>query len=125
MRCGDTFLMSPRSNFELHLWIIITDVDKDSGLVAIVSLTTLRHNVDQTLILRKGDHPFVEHESAVYFTDARLAELKGIDAHVTAGTIRPHQPCSATLLKEIQQGALACDLTPHKVLLFCRRLLHK
>lgn len=117
--------MSPRFGVEPHLWIIITDVDKDSDLIVIVSLTTLRRNADQTVILRKGDHPFIDHESIVYFADARLTELKSIDALVTAGTIKQQASCSANLLKEIQAGTLACDLTPNKILFFCRKMWGK
>jgi hypothetical protein len=123
MSAGDTFLMSPRAGVDLHLWIVITAIEDGSGLLAVVSITTLRHNADQTLILRRGDHPFIRHDSVVHFADARLVELKTIEGNVAAKHITPHEPCSAKLIREVQDGALGCDLTPQKVFNFCKKML--
>jgi DNA replication protein DnaC len=52
MRCGDSFLMPGSGGFgKSHLWIAVTNPQPDGHQVVIVSLTTLRFDRDQTVIL--------------------------------------------------------------------------
>lgn len=70
MECGDTFLMpAPGGIATPHLWIVVTEPDPVSNLCGIVSVTTLRNSKDQTVILRVGDHPFIRHESTIFYGD--------------------------------------------------------
>ena len=48
-----------------HLWIAVTEPQPDSSQIVIVSLTTLRYDRDQTVILQPGDHPFITHQTIV------------------------------------------------------------
>lgn len=116
--------MPPRPQVVPHLWIVVTDPNA-AGLIAIVSVTTLRNNVDQTLILRPGDHPLITHDSVVHFGDARIVEVKVIEAFAVSGTVKIMQSCSSALIGEIQQGLFACELTKNKVLAFCAAALKK
>lgn len=116
--------MSPLAGIVPHLWIIVTEPD-EAGLIVIVNVTTLRNAVDQTLILQPSDHPFLTHPSVVHFADARIVELKTIEAQAAAGTVQTKQPCSAQLLSEIQQGICGSNFTVKKVLTFCEKVLKK
>ena len=70
MDCGDTFLMpAPGGRAVPHLWIVVTTRDAATGECAIVSVTTLRNSKDQTIILRPGDHPFIRHDSTIFYGD--------------------------------------------------------
>jgi hypothetical protein len=117
MKSGDTFLMPAPgiSNRTPHLWIVVTDPAQEENTVIIVSLTTLREQAEQTVIVRKGEHSFIRWDSSVFYNDSRLVDVRDLDSKVRAGQIKLHDPCSATMLKNIQDGLLASELTPHKV----------
>ncbi len=123
MQCGTSFLMpAPGGSATPHLWIIITDPDPQC---VIVSLSTLRHAKDQTVILRPGDHPFVQHDTMVFYLDARIVDVNVLQALVDDRSAVLHADCPASTLKLIQSGAHASDFTPRKVAQFCREKLRK
>ena len=83
--------------------------------MVIVSLTTLRGQAEQTVVLRKGEHPFIKWDSSVCYSDCRLIDARDLDGKADSGQIKPQDPCSAATLKNIQDGLLASELTPRKV----------
>ena len=89
-----------------HLWIIATDPDPQSNLAVIVSVTTLRHAADQTVVLRKGDHQFILHDSVVLFGDSRIIDVRKLQTYPN------HKPCSAALVDEILSGLRASPSLP-------------
>jgi hypothetical protein len=108
-----------------HLWIYVTERHATTHMAVIVNVTTLCEGKDQTVILRRADHPFLVHESIVSYGHARIVDCRDIDANIAAKSIVTHQPCSAKLLKEVQDGLFASEHTPRKVLTFCRVALGK
>jgi len=46
----------------VHLWVIATDPD-ETGTFAVASFTSLRGAKDQTVVARKGEHPFLKWDS--------------------------------------------------------------
>jgi len=121
MKCGDTFLMpAPGGTATPHLWIVITEPDPASHLSGIVSVTTLRNSKDQTVILRVGDHPFIRHESTIFYGDAMIVDAKRLESEIAAGLAIRRAPCLAATLKLIQQGVSASPFTRPKFLRFCR-----
>ena len=112
MQCGDT-LLNPAPGFgNTHLWVIVTEPDP---LCIIVSLTTLRFSRDQTVVLNVGDHPFIRHETAVLYSDARIVDVSLLEAEVKAGTAQIHKSCPSATLKLIQDGITASPHTARKV----------
>lgn len=103
-----------------HLWIVITDPDPFTYLCAIVSVTTLRNSKDQTVILRVGDHPFIRHESTIFYGDAMIVDARRIEMEINARLAVAHKPCPAATLGLVRQGVLASPFTRPKVLRFCR-----
>ena len=120
---GDTFfnLLDPLLSLpKPHLWIVLND-PAGSGRAALGNITThsveTRHRCSaQCLIVRHGEHPFVEegHDSCV-----RYAEFLYPLATITRATEHPaterRQPLSPTLLRRVQQGALDWPLAPDDV----------
>ena len=100
----------------LHLWIIATEPVNDRAVI--VSVTTLRHNVDQTVVLQKGDHPFVNHQSAVFFGDSKIVNATMLAEQVANGSVSNHHPCDTRLIDEIGMGLRASPFTPKKILNF-------
>ena len=121
MDCGDTFLMpAPGGAATPHFWIVITQPDPDTHLCAIVSVTTLRNSKDQTVILRPGDHPFIRHDSTIFYGDAMIVDARRLEAEIAAGLALVREKCSAATLKLVQDGVAASPFARPKILRFCR-----
>ena len=100
-----------------HLWVLLPDPAAD-GISVIVSVTTLRHNADQTVILRPGDHPFMRHPSFVLFADSQFVSTVELGKWIETGLARSHQPFSTKLLTVVLDGVMASDFTPKKIIDF-------
>ena len=103
-----------------HLWIAVTQPDAQTHLCAIVNVTTLRNSKDQTIILRPGDHPFIRHDSAIFYGDAMIVDARRLEAEIAAGLALRRETCSQATLKLVQDGVLASSFTRMKVVRFCR-----
>jgi hypothetical protein len=121
MDCGDAFLApAPGGAATPHLWIVVTRPDPEFHLCAIVSVTTLRNSKDQTVILRAGDHPFIRHDSTIFYGDAMIVDARRLESEFAAGLALVREKCSAATLKLVQDGVLASPFTRPKILRFCR-----
>ena len=121
MDCGDTFLMpAPGGVATPHLWIVVTQPDPQTHLCAIVSVTTLRNSKDQTVILRPGDHPFIRHDSTIFYGDAMIVDALRLESEIAAGLALVREACSKAILKLLQDGVVASPFTRPKILRFCR-----
>ncbi|MFN0104933.1 MAG: hypothetical protein ACKV2U_22970 [Bryobacteraceae bacterium] len=103
-----------------HLWVLLADPTED-GISVIVSVTTLRHNADKTVILQPGDHPFIRHPSFVLFADSQFVSTVDLGKWIETGFAKPHQPFSSKLLKDVLEGVMASDFTPRKIIDFFKR----
>lgn len=82
MRAGDTFLMHlPGSGNDpyYHMFIVVTDPEPDSGRIVAVMVRTAKDYTDKTVILQKGDHPFIKHPSAVQYSSADIFSVSKIE----------------------------------------------
>jgi hypothetical protein len=77
------------------------------------------------MILRKGEHPFIDRDSSVCYADARIVDAQDLDAKARAGQIKMHAPCPARTLENVKAGILASDLTPQKVQRFYESAIKK
>ena len=116
---GDTFLYPLNENSKEHLWVVATDPD-DDGRVAIVSLTSLRGAKDQTVILRKGDHPFIKWETCVYYSFADVWSTEKIAVEVAANNAVYLEPLSPDILQLILDGFTSSDFVKNRVLMYLR-----
>ncbi|MBL0158268.1 MAG: SocA family protein [Bryobacterales bacterium] len=113
----DTYLIAFDSTKNIpHLWVLVTDPDS-SGEVVIVSVTTLRRGVEQTVTLTPSDHPFIRHQSTVYF--ARIVKQERLEDWIAGDLAQLNAKCSTDLLALVRSGILASDFTPRKVVNFC------
>jgi hypothetical protein len=58
---GQTFLFPDAADD--HLWMIISDPKKNADEVVIVGFLSFREDLEETMIVMSGDHPFVKHNS--------------------------------------------------------------
>jgi hypothetical protein len=114
-RAGDTFLLTRGTGEVAHLWVILWGPAGEAQAFLAVYLTTLRAHSDRSCILQRGEHPFLQHETAVAYgavqrwTEERLGEL------VAAGIARPRPPVSANVLRRLRAGFFASARTPHAI----------
>lgn len=93
-----------------HLHFICSDVvfypitSKDSVLLVNISSIKDGTDYDKTCILNKGDHPFIKHESYVYYYKAGIFSSNNISQCVAQGDYRIHAPCSDNTFNRILAG---------------------
>jgi hypothetical protein len=120
LKCGDAVEMPKPGQAVPHLWIIVTDPLPSSHEVVIVNVTSLRQHSDTTVVLKPGDHPYIRHDSVIFYADARLADVRNIQAGIDKGWFQECAACSPALLKRIREGLLASKFTRNKIKDFCR-----
>lgn len=113
LTCGDTFLIEDEDGPECHLWIVITPPNE--GEVVIVSVTTKRKKSEILVVLNKGDHPFIEHESVIAYRYSKVVTTESVEAAIRNGTARQREAASPNLLKRAQEGLLESDFTPNGI----------
>ena len=126
LTCGDTFLIPKSARETEHLWIIVTEIDAITKKAVCVNVTTRQNHSDTTLVLQVGDHAFLKHESVVNYSDAREMPInlveQALQNRTTQFVCQLRDPCSATLLKRIQQGLIASKQTPKDIKARCKNL---
>ena len=110
MRPGDTFLGGGEVHGDNHLWLVINDPSAHARLALVVNLSTLRPNAETTCLVRRGEHPFIQHDSYVRYGSARKAKVVDLGKLVRAGRLKPHQIASKALLEKVRAGATASPL---------------
>lgn len=125
LSCGDTFLIPKSSGETEHLWIVVTDPEPDTSFAVCVNITTKQSYSETTVILRPGMHPFIKHDSVVYYSDAQILTLnkvqQALDARMTGVVCEPREPCSRAVLEMIRQGILSSKMTPNNVKDYCKK----
>jgi hypothetical protein len=120
LTAGDTVEMRLGHPTIPHLWILVTDPHPDSQKAVIVSVTTLRSHSDQTVILRKGDHPYILHDSVVSYQDAQELSVVKIQAQIDRGWPQCDS-CSDELLRKVQAGLLTSRFTKKSIKVICQQ----
>ena len=112
MKAGDTFLRPARSthNEKQHLWIVITDPNTENK-VLIVNITSLKSWQDQTVILNRGEHPFITEPSCVFYREAEIVDNSKLDQAESMGAIAKRECCSESVINLIRSGVVASPQT--------------
>ena len=122
-RSGDTFLFPLGQDAQReHLWIIATEPNRD-GLFAVVSFTTLKGAKDQTVILRKAEHPFLRWDTCVAYALAEIMSVDKLRNYIDCSTAKMHVRATEELLKLVLDGFSASAFTKNRVREFV--LAHK
>jgi hypothetical protein len=64
---GDTFLLTRRTGTTPHLWVILWGPAGAARAFLAVYLTTLRAHSDRSCVIVRGEHPFIQHDTAVAY----------------------------------------------------------
>lgn len=91
-----------------HLWVVLTSPNAD-GLVVVANLTTHGRSPacgPDCIVIAPSDHPWVKHDSCIYFRRADFNPTQPLDLAKAKGTLRQADAFSDALLKRVQEGAL-------------------
>ena len=90
---GDTVMLPKPGHEKEHLWALITAADPESGDAVMVNLTTQQPHSDTTTIIQPGEHPFVDRPTVVFYADARIVDVKNLEAAIgqTVSGFSPHR----------------------------------
>lgn len=117
--------MPQRSRGLPHLYIVLTDPEPDTQKAACVNLTSRKANCDITVVLRPRDHPFVTHESVVWYGKAQILDMTLVEKLVQMKTgefiCKMQEPCSEALLKRVCDGLMESEDVEHGVKEYCRK----
>ncbi len=117
---GDTFLSdlekTPSGKRKRHLKIIITNPDRYNQVlvVSVTSLYVLTNKKYLECLLKKGDHPFIEHDSWIDFARIQLCNEQQIEQRLEKGWLIRKESISAELLSRIQKACKNSIFVPKK-----------
>jgi hypothetical protein len=110
VQAGDTFLLVNKK-LDDHLWVILSDPNKDAEKVLIVSLTTAAPHKELICLVQPVEHPWVTHETCVAYNFAKVVSLANLYSWKDAGHLQIQPPLAASLLNRIrEQAAESVDL---------------
>lgn len=118
---GTTFHYG-KNAYNNHLYIILTEPEDVHGelLVVMVNITTKRQGADTTVVLDKGDHPFIKRPSVVAYIHAELFKTAILLRYLNTEKSLVDYVLEDDVLHKIQQGLLDSEFTPIDVLEYCR-----
>lgn len=111
--CGDTFLTGDGDEDNFHLWIIITPPNE--GEVVTVCVVTAHRRSERLVVLNKGDHPFIQHESVIAYRYAKIRAVDDIEAAFATSAAKQREPVAEAILKKAQNCLIESDFTPNGV----------
>jgi hypothetical protein len=97
MRAGDAFYLPDRSA-DGHLWVVISDPEKNPSRVLFVSMTS--YDVDK----EAGEHPRVRHKTCINYKLTRHSTLEILDRLADTGYLQMQPPVSEEILQRIRRG---------------------
>jgi hypothetical protein len=103
-----------------HLWFILTDPDPVNHDVVVVMVVTTRQHTDKSVILRAGDHPFIQHDSSLDYGGALRLKVNRLLAAVKNDKCELQPDMSPELLKRVRDGLLVCPRTVHHIVDYCQ-----
>ncbi|WP_428276207.1 hypothetical protein [Candidatus Palauibacter sp.] len=105
MQAGDCFLIGGHE-LTPHLWIILTRPSGDPARVLIASCTSRKPWSDDTVLLDRGDHPFIRHETVIAYTEIRIVEARVIEFQLGLGKITRRERMRRAVLDRVVEAVL-------------------
>jgi hypothetical protein len=121
-RASQTFLYPLNDDNQCeHLWIVATEPNS-AGLFAIASFTSLKGAKDQTVILRKDEHPFLKWDTCISYAQAEIMSVGQLEGYIRCGRARLHQNATPELFQLVLAGFNASGATKNRVRNFIREV---
>jgi len=114
MNGGDTLIIpNPRDKFDPHLWVVISEPKWDPAKVVLVNVSSFHGQADRSCILRVGDHPFIKHDTFVFYYHAKCEKLGSLEVLLSRSLIQNHARVTDNVLARIRKGAGVSDYMPN------------
>ena len=110
MKVGDTFIWFLSGKKE-HLYVALTDPDKNEGKFAVFNLTDSVHGT-MSFTLHKGDHPYINKDSDVDFGDSFIMSIEKYETAVRWGQAIPREPMDMKIVAKIAEIIMAGHPAP-------------
>lgn len=113
MDIGDAFYMDVKDfHIGKHMAVVV-DKNYRTGACALVfvHITSVPESryYDPSCVLKKGDHPFIAHDSFVYYEKLFLKLESEIEIELNNGRIKQMDSVSQEVLNRIMQGGKDSD----------------
>ena len=85
--------------------------------VIMVSVTSVKPDFphDDACVIKAGEHPFVMHESYVYYREPRIETVAHVQAMVGKAVWQAKEPCDPELLTRIRTGLKTSTRVPRHI----------
>ena len=113
MQAGECFLIGGHG-LTPHLWIVLTQPAGDPARVLIASCTSRKPWSDDTILLDRGDHPFIRHETVIAYTEVRIVEVRVIEFQLGVGKIARKERMRRAVLDRVVRAVLNSTNTAAK-----------
>lgn len=120
---GDTVFFDQMYQRKRHLWVVLTSPQGATAKSVMVNLTSKSSHSDRTVVLHKGDHPFIEHPTVVNYGEARFVNVDEVKKQIRNNMVTTHHPFEPDVLKRIQDGIPRSPQTPRKIKEYCAERL--
>jgi len=120
---GDTVFFDEMYQQTWHLWVVLTSPQGDTAKSVMVNLTSKSSHSDRTVVLHKGDHPFIEHATVVNYRAARFVNVDEVKKQIRNNMLTADYPFEPDVLKRIQDGILRSPWTRLRIKEYCAERL--
>lgn len=110
-----------------HLHFICSDpvfypyLAKECLLLVNISTVDPDLETDSACILQAGDHPFIRHNSYVYYRKADIFGVDSVSRNVAEGNFIAHAPCTDDIFQRILDGFAISEEVKPKIRSFYER----
>jgi hypothetical protein len=104
LRAGDTFYL-PDKSADGHLWIVVSDPEKDPSRILIASMTSYDADKEDVCLIHPGEHPRVKHKTCICYRPMRQTTLETLDRLRQSGILDMQAPVDQEILQRIRRGA--------------------
>ncbi len=126
---GSSFCLMVARDIPEHIYFVLNDpmdfdgCPKQSCLV--VNASTPHARSDGTCIIPAGCHPFIAHDSFIYYARANLETASQLEIRVAKGHCRDHQPIDSALVRKMLLGMVGSPRSARDHKAYAQRVLDK
>lgn len=98
-----------------HLHVICTDPDENGNQLIVSICTKINNLCDDACTLQEYEHPFLNHESYVFYRKAKIITSDALAKGVTERLFEPREDFNRQTFLRILKGICVSIQTPRKI----------
>ncbi|WP_228849928.1 hypothetical protein [Halocynthiibacter styelae] len=91
------------------------------GANLVVNISSFYDGCDDTCLLDRGDHPFVQHCSYVFYARAEICKASNLQSGISQGKLRPQADMSEDVFFRVLEGFHTSPDTAMRILKYLNR----